>query len=246
LLDALSAARRHGERDVRMFTLGATFLPSGGARLPRERLGAAAVLAGDRLAHLTRPEPVDVWDAKGVVVGAVERLARTTPRVVPMQPHERPKHLHPRGAARVVVGDVVVGAIGPLHPEVGEAFDLDGGVMIVELDLEALAEVDAGHPRFRAIPRFPASTRDIALVVHESVAAGDVERVVREAAGALATEVRLFDRFTGGSVPAEHASLAFRVVYRAADRTLTDAEVDAQHAGVVKQVGEKLGATLRA
>jgi phenylalanyl-tRNA synthetase beta chain len=99
---------------------------------------------------------------------------------------------------------------------------------------------------YRAIPRLPASIRDIALVVSDAVAAGEVESAVRVAAGALAEEVRLFDRFAGGAIPAAHASLAFRVVYRSADRTLTDAEVDAQHAKVVSEVTARFGATLRA
>ena len=69
---------------------------------------------------------------------------------------------------------------------------------------------------------------------------------MREAAGELAEDVQLFDRFVGGAVPAGHASLAFHVVYRAPDRTLTDAEVDARHAQVVAEVDKRFGATLRA
>ena len=100
-------------------------------------------------------------------------------------------------------------------------------------------------PRYVAIPRFPAATRDVTFVVHDDVPAGEVERAVREAGGALAEDVRLFDRFAGGSLPTDHANLAFRVVYRAADRTLTDVEVDAHNAKVVAEVGKRFGASLR-
>jgi phenylalanyl-tRNA synthetase beta chain len=72
-----------------------------------------------------------------------------------------------------------------------------------------------------------------------------VEHAARDAAGNLADRVVLFDRFVGGSVPSGHASLGLRVVYRAADRTLTDAEVDARHAEVVSAVQNHFGATLR-
>jgi phenylalanyl-tRNA synthetase beta chain len=89
------------------------------------------------------------------------------------------------------------------------------------------------------------STRDVALVVKDGVPAGEVEATVRTAAGPLAEDVRLFDRFVGGQIPAGSSSLAFRVVYRSPDKTLTDAEVDAAHANVVKVVGERFGATLR-
>jgi phenylalanyl-tRNA synthetase beta chain len=101
-------------------------------------------------------------------------------------------------------------------------------------------------PAFAPIPRFPASTRDVALVVKDGIAAGEVEAAVRAAAGPLAEAVRLFDRFVGGQVPAGHSSLAFRVVYRSPERTLTDAEVDAAHANVVATASARFGATLRA
>jgi phenylalanyl-tRNA synthetase beta chain len=100
-------------------------------------------------------------------------------------------------------------------------------------------------PKYTSIPRFPASTRDVALVVKDGILAGEVEGAVRAAAGPLAEGVRLFDRFVGGQIPTGFSSLAFHVVYRAPDRTLTDAEVDAAHANVVKAVGERFGATLR-
>jgi phenylalanyl-tRNA synthetase beta chain len=136
--------------------------------------------------------------------------------------------------------------MGPLHPDVVDALDVGGDVMVLELDLEALEGLGEALPRYAPIPRFPPATRDVALVVKDTVPAGEVEGAVREAAGALAERVELFDRFIGGSLPAGHVSLAFHVVYRAADRTLTDAEVDASHQKVVAAVGARFGATLRA
>jgi phenylalanyl-tRNA synthetase beta chain len=88
--------------------------------------------------------------------------------------------------------------------------------------------------------------RDIAVVVRNDVAAGDLERAVRQAAGDLAEHVALFDRFVGGAIPASHASLALRVVYRAHDRTLTDAEVDERHARVLAEIQSRFGGQLRA
>jgi phenylalanyl-tRNA synthetase beta chain len=143
----------------------------------------------------------------------------------------------------------VVGRFGLLHPEVRDAFALEvaGEVVVVELDLAVLdGELGRAAPKYKPIPRLPASTRDLAVVVKDDVLAGDVESVVRKSAGELAEDVRLFDRFVGGAIPADHTSLAFRVVYRRPDRTLTDAEVDAQHAKVVSEVKARFGATLRA
>jgi phenylalanyl-tRNA synthetase beta chain len=246
LLDAVGHARRHGERDVREFTVGPVFLASNGGErtLPDERLRVAFVLAGDRPAWLEKPKPFDVWDAKGYALEIARRLSRRPVDAVPAERAETPKHLHPRGAAFVLLGDQRVGSFGPIHPDVADALGLEGDIFLCEMELDPFAGGPA-VPRYAHVPRFPASSRDIALVVKDGIFAGEVERLVRDAAGALAEDVCLFDRFVGGSIPAGFSSLAFRVVYRAADRTLTDAEVDAAHANVVKAASDRFGATLR-
>jgi phenylalanyl-tRNA synthetase beta chain len=244
LIEALGRSRRHGVRDVRLFTVGARYLA--GKDLPEERISFAAILGGDRPSHLTKPVPVDVWDAKGLAEGLVARLLRR-PAVIRALPGEgRPAHLHPRGAAGIYVQDALIGTLGPLHPDVVDAFDLGEGCVVVELDAARMAEMGKAPPAFTDIARFPSSTRDLAIVVHDDVAAGDVLFAVREAAGPLACGVELFDRFVGVGIPKDHASLAIHVVYRASDRTLTDTEVDLSHAKVVAEVSRRFGAQLRA
>jgi phenylalanyl-tRNA synthetase beta chain len=247
LLEAVKNARRHGERDVREFTVGPVFLEPADPKspLPDERLRVAFAIAGDRPAWLEKPEPFDVWDAKGYAIEIARRVSGRPIEIVQARRQEAPAHLHPRGAAFVQVGGQRVGAFGLLHPDVVDALELDGEVLVFEMELDPFVGGPA-TPQFTPIPRFPASTRDIALVVKDGVPAGEVEATVREAAGPLAEAVRLFDRFVGGQVPPGHASLAFRVVYRSPDRTLTDAEVDAAHANVVAVARAKFGATLRA
>ena len=244
LLRALAHARRHGERQARLFTVGPVFLPSA-AELPEERMVFAALLAGDREAWLTRPQSVDVWDAKGIAEGLAGRLVRRAATLHPMSAGETSPLLHPRGAAWIEVGGTRVGSLGPLHPDASDAFEVGEDAVVVEFDLEALQELGAATVRFAPLPRFPASARDVSLVVRDDVAAGDVEHAARDAAGELAEEVSLFDRFVGGNVPAGHASLALHVVYRAPDRTLTDADVDARHAQVVAVLEKRFGASLR-
>jgi len=248
LLDAVANARRHGQRDVREFTIGPVFLAAkpGGDGLPEEQLRIGFVLAGERPGWLEKPKPIDVWDAKAFAAAVVQRLAgvSTPVEIIPATREETPPHLHPRGAAFVHVGGRRIGAFGPLHPDAVEALALDGEVMVAELDIEMFS---AGPkiPQYAAIPRFPASRRDAAFVVRDEVRAGEVTSAVKTAAGPLAEHVSLFDRFVGGPIPAGSSNLAFHVVYRAPDRTLTDAEVDAAHANVIKEVGERFGATLR-
>jgi phenylalanyl-tRNA synthetase beta chain len=245
LLSAIAAAGRHGERDVRLFSVGRVFLEGDEGELPRELLVFAAVLTGERASYLAHPDPIDVWDGKGLVEGFVQRMTGRAAEVTLFAPEARPPQLHPRGAARISVSGSFVGSLGPLHPEVSERFELKGPCVLVELDLDVIERLGRRHPRFVPVPRFPASTRDLALVVPDEVAAGEVESAVRMAAGDLAEAVVLFDRFSGAPVPSGHASLGFRIVYRAGGRTLTDTEIDTRHASVVREVGTRFGATLR-
>ncbi len=208
------------------------------------------MLAGDRPSHLGKPEPFDVWDASGLASALVPRLVHAKAEIVPAHDAvDAPAHLHPRGRAEIRVQNTRIGFLGPLHPDVIDALDLGDTVMCVEIDLDALDALHIAHAVFAPIARFPAATRDVALVVADSIPAGNVLSALREAAGPLAVRAEIFDRFVGdgkSSVPTGHASLAFHVVYQSAERTLTDAEVDAAHAKVVSEMQRRFGASLRA
>jgi phenylalanyl-tRNA synthetase beta chain len=253
LLRAVAHAERRGSRDAKIFTVGSLFLPAlvgpRGAKeaheLPQERLALAAVIAGDRPGWLRKPEAVDVWDAKGVAEALVSRILRRALSLRVPTDAERPRALHPRGASFIEVEQTRLGSFGPLHPDVADAFGITSPAVIVEIDLDAAAALGPERVRFSPLPRFPPSMRDLAIVVADTVAAGEVSRAAREVAGDLADEVVLFDRFTGGGVPVGHASLGVHIVYRASDRTLTDAEVDARHGQVVAALEKQFGGTLR-
>jgi phenylalanyl-tRNA synthetase beta chain len=254
LLQAVKKAWRRGETEARLFTVGTTFAPgSDPSGLPRERPTFAAVLAGSRRNYLAKPEHYDVYDAKGLALDVVERVTGLGATIAAQK--DKRAHLHPRGAGDVFVQSKRVGQLGPLHPDVLRAWDLEAaGAVVVELVLDEVAGVGRRSSRYAPIPRLPAATRDIALVVHDDVPSGDVERLIREAAGDLCESVEVFDVFRGPSVPEGHRSLAFHVVYRdpraattpSEARTLTDQEVDERHAAVVAKARAELGATLRA
>jgi len=245
LLRAVAHAERHGQRDARLFTVGSLFL-AGHDSLPEERLALAAVVAGNRAGWLRKPEPVDVWDAKGIAEALVFRILRCAVAVRAPDAAQMPASLHPRGAAWIEADGARLGVLGPIHPDLAEAFGIASPAVVIELDLGAASALGAERVRFAALPRFPASARDLAIVVPDGVAAGDVQQAAREVAGDLAAEVVLFDRFTGPGVAAGHASLGLHIVYRAQDRTLTDAEVDVRHGEVVSALEKQFGGTLRA
>lgn len=266
LIEALRRAGRRGEKRVQLFSLGSIFLPVDTAhtlsearpeqpedrgRLPYEQPTFAAILAGPRDEHLVlNPADVDIYDAKAVAVGMVERMTGRSARV---SREFRLLHLHPRGAASIEVEGRAVGSFGPLHPDVVQAFDLDGPALVVELDLAAIEAVGRRGARYQPIPKLPAIRRDLSLVVSDLVPASEVLAAIALAGGPLCESVEVATEFRGGSVPDGHRSLTFRVVYRdpaarrnADDaRTLTDKEVDDVEARVLESTRQQLGVTLR-
>jgi phenylalanyl-tRNA synthetase beta chain len=270
LLDAVGRARRRGEPAVRLFVVGSIFLPShtertehaqrlrprldsDGAELPVEHPYFAAVLAGPRPTYLKKPEDVDVFDAKGIAVELCERLLGVAVTVRHAPNTKSTGHLHPRGAAEILVGEAVIGRFGPLHPDVVEAFDLGESLQVVEVDLSALENIGKTLPKYRPIPKLPAIVRDVSFELAETVSAGEVTTLLKEAAGELCESVELFDLFKGGAVAKDKRALAFRLVYRDpkarlnldAARTLTDAEVDARQTAVVEAMKAKYDIGLR-
>ena len=270
LLDALSHARRHGEPSVRLFSIGTIFLASDTPRteiaelarprvsedraeLPVEVPAYAAVLAGPRPTWLRKPEPIDIFDAKGMAVELVERYLRRSVTVVqvPNQPHTR--HLHPRGAADLFVGGQRVGWFGPLHPDIVESLDLGDDAQIIQLDLAAFETVKRHSPKYRRLIRVPGIIRDVSFEIPKAVPAGAIVQVMASAAGDLCESVEPFDLFEGEGLARDCRAIAFRLMYRDpkartlpdSARTLTDAEVDERQSMVVKAVQEKWGIALR-
>jgi phenylalanyl-tRNA synthetase beta chain len=271
LLDAVRRARRRGEQRATLFTVGAVYLPPAATQspqasdarprlapdleeLPEERPAFAAVLSGQRREYLSlKPSEFDVFDAKGVAEGIVKRLTGRNASVEHVGATAKTQHLHPRGAATISVDGRRVGHLGPIHPNVSEQLEIDASVQIVEIDLAELEQIGKRVPKFKPIPKLPAVTRDLSLVLPESVSAGSVREAVANAAGELCEDVELTSVFRGGSVPEGHVSLTFHLVYRDpksttdADnaRTLTDKEVDRQQAQVLERTKSEFGATLR-
>jgi len=248
LLTGLRRSRHRGERRVRLFEVGARFLeggPEADRGLCDEVPSFAAVLGGPRDAWLGQGEEVDVWDAKGV---ATELVARLTDRSVDVEPlAERPVHLHPRGAARILVNGRVVGRFGPLHPDVVERLELDGSAQVIELDLRAIEELGVPVAQFQALPTVPSSTRDVALEVDEAMRAGELASALREGAGSLCASVEVFDVYRGKGVAEGKKSIALRLTYRDPNgaKTLTDAEIDAAQQKAIAAT-RSLGAAQRA
>jgi phenylalanyl-tRNA synthetase beta chain len=214
------------------------------ASLPRQPQHVAVVLTG--LRELRGPwgggrpaEAADAFEAVRIIAGAsgigvVLRAAQYLP-------------WHPGRCAEVLVGEgsneKVVGHAGQLHPAVIERSGLPKGTCAVELNLDAMPVVEA-LPAPRVSP-FPAVFQDVSLVVDGRVAAQAVDDAIRDGAGELLEDVRLFDVYTGPQVGEDRKSLTFALRFRASDRTLTEDEASAARDAAVRCAAERVGAVLR-
>ncbi|MBR6681756.1 MAG: phenylalanine--tRNA ligase subunit beta, partial [Clostridia bacterium] len=125
-------------------------------------------------------------------------------------------------------------------------YGFDGRVYLAELDFNTLFANSDFDKKYKQLPKFPAATRDFAFVCNEDLEVGEIEKVMRKAGGKLFEDVKLFDVYRGAQVPEGMKSLAFKVVMRSADHTLTDEESDKVTKKILTLLERELGLTLRA
>ncbi len=253
LLPSLAAnlrrAQSHQVDRFAGFELSRIFRPAAAGELPEQRYALALLLWGPRRYWYGENEQIDFYDGKGVVEAIFAALGNRLPDTCPYSENESPVAcLHPRRRATLRVSGEAIGELGELHPDLVESLQLQGRPVYASIDVEsAFAVLDgAGTSSRKPLPRFPAVIRDIAVVVGESIPAGDVARMLQETADGLAEQVRLFDIYRGAPVPDGYKSMAFHVVYRDTGGTLTDKRVDEVHGRLVKTAEESFGAMLRA
>ncbi len=210
------------------------------ASLPRQPQHVGVVMSGLR-------EPAGPWGPGRPVHAsdafeAVRVIGRAAGVELTLRPSQR-LPWHPGRCAEVLVGDTVVGYAGQLHPGVVERSGLPKGTCAVELNLDDIP-VTERLPAPSVSP-FPAVFQDVALIVGEDVAAQSVVEAVRDGAGDLLEDVRLFDVYTGPQIGEGRKSLALALRFRAADRTLTEDEASAARDAAVQNAADRVGAEQR-
>lgn len=242
LLDSLQANFNHGTRDVKLFEVGKVFQSESSDERPREREKLAMVLTGSVAPDDWRSNrQIDFYDLKGAIESLLAGLNLSGFTI------ERGgvEYLHPGQSAALIRDGQEIARLGRLHPRVAALYKFRQPVYIGEIDFESLLELPPDPVRYSALPRLPASSRDVSAMVAESVLWGDVERAIADLGIKEIVSVKLFDTYKGKDMPEGMRSLAFRVVYRGDGRTLTDEEITPMHERVREMIEQKFGAQLR-
>lgn len=199
-------------------------------------------------------QDVDFFTLKGIIEELLANLGITD---VSFQAESEYGVYHPGRCARVLVeaSDAMkmageeyeeLGIMGEIHPDVAENYGMDGmRIYCCELMFGQIVRRADTEIVYTPLPKYPSTSRDIALLVEEEMEVGRIEKVIRERGGAILESVRLFDVYRGKQVEEGKKSVAFTLVYRDMNKTLTDQEVAEVHEGVLKALREELGAVLR-
>jgi phenylalanyl-tRNA synthetase beta chain len=242
LLRTVASNLRHEDRAY-IFEVARVYLPPLNP-LPTERRTVGIALTGPRLpeAWNSHSEDGDFFDVKGAVEALLGAMGISGAEFVP----GRHVSMHPGRTAHLTIGGKVAGHLGEIHPTLVERYDLlPHRIFAAELDLESLMAAATQVRQYQSLPRFPAVSHDIAVVLDESWPDAEIERAILATGAPLLVDVTLFDLYRGAPIPAGKKSLAYSLTYRATDRTLTDDEVMGVERRVVESLASRFGAYLR-
>lgn len=243
LLNTVVHNQKRQQPRVRLFEHGLRFIPCESAENGmRQEAMLAGVISGARNEEHWDMETntVDFYDLKGDLEAILELSAND--KAYSFAPAKHPA-LHPGQSAAIVLDGKEVGVIGTVHPELERKFGLNGRTIVFEIEWAAIDTKVI--PEAVQLSKFPSNRRDIALVVDESIASGDIVTSCLEQGGEFLKDARLFDVYVGKGVEEGKKSLAIALTLQSVERTLEDADISGAVDAIVSHVSEKFGASLR-
>ena len=249
LLPGLIHSLRHNlarkNNEVALFEIGRVFINADGQT--KENRNVAIAITGQRALNFwsgdERDAKFDAYDLKGLVEEFIEQFGL---RGVMFGKRAESTALFLESAAVTLGGKLPLGELGQLLPTLAKKFDLRDAVFLAEFNLDLLLSKRNASKSFKALPQFPSSRRDVAMLVPETVTHEAVLQSVKQAKAANLETMELFDVFRGKGVPEGQKSLAYAFTYRATDKTLTDADVNSAHEKVLETLKAQLKVELRA
>lgn len=238
MLDSLAHNHAHRNPTASLFEMGTVYLP-----VIRDGKADPDVLPCEqKVLTLGTYGRLSFFQFKGVIEALCREL---NIKGLQFAPQKNNPSYHPGRCADVLAGGEVIGVFGAIHPTVAARYGLSGEVLTAELQFEKLFAAIETEKLYHPLPKFPASTRDIAVLVDDSVPAAAMQAAIEQAAGAILENVKLFDVYKGKGIPEGKKSVAYSLSMRAADRTLTDEECDKAMKNALAALESSFGAVLR-
>jgi len=238
MLESLSHNQAHRSPDASLFELGTVYIPN----LKDGRADADTLPHEEKILTLGSYGRVSFFKFKGVIEAIFRELNIKDVKFV--SDASNPSY-HPGRCAAIFIGNERAGVFGTVHPTVCRNFGLSGEVLAAELPLDRLIASINPERLYHPLPRFPSSTRDIAVLVADGTPSADIQECIAKAVGGILERVRLFDVYKGQGIPEGKKSVAYSVSMRSPARTLTDEECDKTMRTVVAALEKDFDAVLR-
>ena len=233
MLEILSRNNAYHNKAAKLYEIATVYLPREGQVLPEEPKKLVLGTYGTSETFFTLK-----GELEAIFSGLRMKKAEYTAE-------KNDPSYHPGRCARITVDGVDIGVMGQVHPLVAANYGMDSEVFCAELNLTKMMGLLLPEPTYVPLPKYPAVSRDLAIVCDEEVTVAQAEKVIAAAAGKLLRDVKLFDIYRGVGVPAGKKSMAFSLELRADDRTLTDSDSESVTSKVLKALEDQLGAILR-
>ncbi|MBC8631388.1 phenylalanine--tRNA ligase subunit beta [[Eubacterium] tenue] len=231
MIDVISTNLSHKVEEAYAFECGNTFKPQAG--LPVETKKMSIGMYG---------KDVDFFTLKGAVETILNNVGF---KGYEIEPETKNLTFHPGRCAKLVYNNICIGIFGELHPDVLENYDLNQRVYIAEINVDLVFENLNNAKVYNPLPKYPSTTRDIALLVKDEVFVKQIEDIIKANGEDILESYQLFDVYKGAQIEEGHKSIAYSITYRSKDKTLTDEEVAKVHDKIVSELSEKLNANLR-
>lgn len=185
---------------------------------------------------------IDFFNLKGIVEKIFERSGLKGHKYVSESDNTT---FHPGRCANILVNNRCIATLGEVHPSVLENYGINKRVYIAEINIDDIYAISDNTIVFKSLPKFPAITRDIALLVKANVEVGSIEEIILSNGKGLVENCKLFDVYRGEQIGKGFKSIAYSIVYRSLDKTLTDGDIADIHKNILSELEDKLGAKLR-
>ena len=234
MLTSLATNYNRRNKDVRLYELGNIYLPKSLplTELPEERMQFTLGMYGDG----------DFFTMKGVVEEFFEKIGMKEKETY--DPNSGRSYLHPGRQADIIYKGSKIGFLGEVHPEVADTYGIGERAYVAVIDMPEVLKYATFDRKYTGIAKYPAVTRDISMVVPKEILVGQIEEIIEKKGGAYLESYHLFDLYEGEQIKAGFKSVAYSIVFRAKDKTLSDTEVTEAMDRILKGL-EALGIELR-